>query len=218
MGRAHLERLLAAYGPHVNVYLTNIERRPALNDARATVVRYDVDQDALADYHRPRIQPLIDAGIDLLVFETIPCLSEARALASLLSEDGVAHIPTWVSFCLGSADRVASGDGLLACVDALFGVPQLAGIGVNCGRPMHTVTAIASLRPITERTLVAYPNRGGVYQGDARQWACAKNAVDTQQWANALFDAGADVVGGCCQTTPDDVRLLRQLRDQRFSR
>ena len=105
---------------------------------------------------------------------------------------------------------------LLACLDALRGVPQLSGVGVNCGTPTHTVTAIASLRAATKLTLIAYPNRGGIYQGDARQWACSTDSVDTEQWADALFEAGADVVGGCCQTTPDDVRLLRQIRDQRF--
>jgi hypothetical protein len=45
MGRAHLERLLAALETGDEIYLTNIERRPALNDSRARVVKYDVDQD-----------------------------------------------------------------------------------------------------------------------------------------------------------------------------
>ena len=176
---------------------------------------YNVSESEIAAYHRPRIAPLVDAGVDILAFETVPCLAEARAIASLLSEEDVADIPTWVSFCLGSAAHVASGDKLLSCVDALHNIPHLAGLGVNCGAPAHTIAAIASLRGVTDLALIAYPNRGGAYEGDARQWACAESVVTTENWGTDLLDAGADIVGGCCQTTPADVEVLRRLRDQR---
>ena len=48
--------------------------------------RYVLDDDALADFHRPRLRVLAHAGADLLACETLPCLREARVLANLLRE------------------------------------------------------------------------------------------------------------------------------------
>src|SRR5580704_10543986 len=57
---------------------------------------YAVDDAALAEFHRPRLRVLADAGADLLACETIPSLREAKVLARLLRE-----LPTqcaWISF------------------------------------------------------------------------------------------------------------------------
>lgn len=47
---------------------------------------YGLDETALMNFHRPRLQLLADSGADLLACETVPCLAEARALARLLQE------------------------------------------------------------------------------------------------------------------------------------
>ena len=48
--------------------------------------RYALDDAGLADFHRPRLAVLAQAGADLLACETIPCLREAQVLARLLEE------------------------------------------------------------------------------------------------------------------------------------
>ena len=59
---------------------------------------------ALADFHRPRIEALVEAGVDLLAFETIPTIREAEVLVRLL--DDVA-VPAWLSFsCRDDATTV----------------------------------------------------------------------------------------------------------------
>ena len=52
---------------------------------------YDPGPAALADFHRPRIEALVEAGADLLAFETIPTIREAEVLVRLLDE--VADLP-----------------------------------------------------------------------------------------------------------------------------
>lgn len=57
-----------------------------------------VSSDFIKDWHRPRFQALIDAGVDLLAIETIPCAMEAKALVSLLSEfPGILQLPLLIS-------------------------------------------------------------------------------------------------------------------------
>src|SRR5690606_35469724 len=57
---------------------------------------YDLDEDGLVAWHRERFEILASAGADLLACETIPSLSEARALARLLRE--TPGVRAWVSF------------------------------------------------------------------------------------------------------------------------
>jgi homocysteine S-methyltransferase len=52
--------------------------------------------DDLITWHRPRFEALIEAGADLLGFETIPAMIEARALIQLLKE--YPKMKAWVSF------------------------------------------------------------------------------------------------------------------------
>lgn len=50
----------------------------------------------MREWHRPRITALIDAGVDLLALETIPCQEEAEMLVELIKE--FPHIKAWLSF------------------------------------------------------------------------------------------------------------------------
>lgn len=47
-------------------------------------------------WHRPRVQALVEAGVDLLALETIPCQEEAEMLCDLLRE--FPHIKAWIAF------------------------------------------------------------------------------------------------------------------------
>lgn len=50
----------------------------------------------IADWHRPKIRALVEAGADILAFETIPAQSEAEALLELLKE--FPEQKAWLSF------------------------------------------------------------------------------------------------------------------------
>lgn len=50
----------------------------------------------LAEWHRPRIEALLRAGVDVLALETIPCALEAETLVELLKE--YPNIKAWLSF------------------------------------------------------------------------------------------------------------------------
>lgn len=55
-----------------------------------------VSRKEIADWHRPRIEALVEAGVDILAFETIPALSEGEALMDLLKE--FPEQKAWLSF------------------------------------------------------------------------------------------------------------------------
>ena len=47
-------------------------------------------------WHRPRIEALVQAGVDVLALETIPCQEEAEMLCDLIRE--FPHIKAWIAF------------------------------------------------------------------------------------------------------------------------
>ena len=75
-----------------------------LADGSEYVGNYGVTDKTLADFHRSRMSALIEAGADLLAFETIPSLQEARVLDTLLREFPETY--AWLSFSLKMRKRL----------------------------------------------------------------------------------------------------------------
>ena len=169
---------------------------------------YALDEAALMAFHRPRLQVLATAGADLLACETLPCLAEARALARLLAEE-FPTTPAWISFSCRDAQHNSQGERLADCAAALEDFPQVLAIGLNCTAPQHVDALIAELRAHTTKPVVVYPNSGEQYDAVHKRWlGCAHDQAFAEQaagWARG----GARLIGGCCRTSPADIRALR---------
>lgn len=161
---------------------------------------YRLSEAELMDFHRPRLAALLEAGPDLLACETIPCFTEARALTHLLAEfpDACA----WFSFSARDDAHISQGERLADCAAALDAIPQVVAIGVNCTAPRHIPALIAAARTATSKPIVVYPNSGETYDAVRRAW-CGPATIDTfAREAQRWYDAGAQLIGGCCRTTP----------------
>jgi homocysteine S-methyltransferase len=167
-----------------------------------------VDDRVLADFHRPRLEVLARAGADVLACETIPCLREARVLARLLQEFP-AH-SAWVSFSCKDGEHVSEGEHIGACVAELQDYPQIAAIGVNCSRPDYITPLLRQMRGRTDKPLVVYPNSGECYDASSKQWRGAAGAKPLGEQAREWYAEGARLIGGCCRTTPEDIRGVKQ--------
>src|SRR5258708_9079652 len=89
--------------------------------------QYAVDDVAPAEFHRPRLRVLADAGADLLACETIPSLREARVLATLLREFPDAC--GWISFSCKDGEHTSEGDPIDHVAAELQRFPQIAPVG-----------------------------------------------------------------------------------------
>jgi homocysteine S-methyltransferase len=171
---------------------------------------YGLDEAALMDFHRPRLRVLADSGADLLACETIPCLAEARALARLLQE--LPGACAWISFSCRDGGHNSQGEPWAECARALDGFDEVAAIGVNCTAPQHIAELVATARVHTRKPVIVYPNRGEQYDAVAKQWLHAPGSDPSPfaQQAMAWAHEGARLIGGCCRTTPEDIRALRE--------
>ncbi len=167
---------------------------------------YPLSEAELMNFHRPRLAALLEAGPDLLACETLPCFTEARALARLLAEfpDACA----WMSFSARDDAHISQGERLADCAAWLDTIPQVVAIGVNCTAPRHIPALIAAVRTATDKPIVVYPNSGETYDAARHAW-CGPATVDAFALeARRWFDAGARLIGGCCRTTPAHIARI----------
>jgi homocysteine S-methyltransferase len=172
---------------------------------------YPLTEDQLAAFHRPRLEALVEAGADLLACETIPCLREAAALVRLLAE--YPHIHAWISFSARDGEHLCSGEPLEEAARWLDGRAQVAAVGINCTAPRHMASLIGILRRNCRQPVVVYPNSGEAYDAGTKTWNGAGPAGDFGRWARTWQEAGAQLIGGCCRTTPEDIRAVARLRN-----
>jgi homocysteine S-methyltransferase len=131
---------------------------------------------------------------------------EAQAIASLLKEFHA--ISAWVSFTAGDEKHVSEGQLLADCVRQLEEHPQVAAVGVNCTSPEHIPSLIREVKRITQKPILVYPNSGETYDATNSDWNGVPVLDSFGEQAKEWYAAGARLIGGCCRTTPEDIRAI----------
>ncbi|XP_058224493.1 homocysteine S-methyltransferase 2 [Rhododendron vialii] len=163
----------------------------------------------LKDFHRRRVQVLADSGADLIAFETVPNKLEAQAYAQLLEEEKI-KIPAWFSFNSKDGVNVVSGDSLLECVAIAEASKKVVAVGINCTPPRFIHDLILSMKKVTSKPILIYPNSGERYDADQKEWVQNTGVRDEDfvSYVNTWCEVGASLVGGCCRTTPNTIRAI----------
>lgn len=170
---------------------------------------YGLDEDALVEFHQPRIEALLGAGPDLLACETLPSLLEARAILRVLREFPDAR--AWVSFTCRDSSSTSAGDSISECARILEAEPQVVAMGVNCVDPELVTSLVRAIASSTDKPIIVYPNSGEVWNATTRCWE--GTATRFTEYLTEWLDAGASWIGGCCRTTPEDIRVVRAMVD-----
>ncbi len=156
----------------------------------------------LRAWHRPRIAALVEAGVDLLALETVPCAVEAEALIAELDGSGVRG---WLALtCAGT--RTRAGEDAAGVFALARGVDEIVAVGVNCTDPREATGLVATAVAASGKPAVVYPNSGEVWDAVERTWT-GRSAFDPAavgQWVND----GARWIGGCCRVGPADISRL----------
>lgn len=186
-----------------------------LHDASEYSGKYcsSVSEEFLVNWHRPRVQKLLDSGVDFLALETIPCRREAVALVKLLKE--YPNSKAWLSFsCSCDGKSIADGssfqDVALFCYrEALPG--QILAIGMNCIAPRNVTPLLKGINDRCEEKfvpLVVYPNSGEKYTIE-QGWMKKEEECSLHKLIHEWLDLGVRYVGGCCRTNASDVMKIR---------
>lgn len=163
-----------------------------------------------------QIEALLTAGVDLLAIETMTDLTEAR-LAVAAARSLASALPIFATMTF---DRTPRGFFTImgtTVADACTGLAEAGAdaVGSNCGYGSEIMIEICrEFRQHSDLPLVARPNAGlPVTQEDRAVYLESPEFM--AQKAEELIAAGVAVLGGCCGTTPEHTRALREMLDTR---
>ncbi|MCP2245861.1 homocysteine S-methyltransferase [Lentzea aerocolonigenes] len=163
--------------------------------------RYGLSVKELVEFHRPRIETLVEAAPDVLAVETIPDVDEAEAVLEVVRGSGV---PVWLSYSI-RGDRTCAGQPLEEAFAVAAGVDEVIAVGVNCCPPEDVAHAV-SVASATGLPVVVYPNSGEEWDAAERAWT--GDGTGFAGLAGEWTGRGARLVGGCCRTGPDAIGVL----------
>ncbi|XP_051118685.1 homocysteine S-methyltransferase 2-like [Andrographis paniculata] len=171
-----------------------------------------VDLEFLKSFHRRRVKVLADSGPDIIAFETVPNKLEAQAFAELIEEEEDINIPAWLSFNSKDGVHVVSGDSLSECVAVAETSKKIVAVGINCTPPRFIRDLILSIKKVTNKPILIYPNSGESYDPDRKEWVQNTGVSDKSfvSYVTKWREVGASLIGGCCRTTPDTIRGIRR--------
>ena len=162
------------------------------------------------DAFREQITLGVQAGADLVLIETMTDLLEAKA--ALLAAKEVTDKPVFVSMSFEAKGRTFLGTDAAAAAVTLSALGADA-VGVNCSLGPETLLPIVDtfLRYASVPVLVQ-PNAGLPSMRDGKT-VYDVSPEDFALSVGKMLDRGVTIVGGCCGTSPEYIRLLREEAD-----
>jgi 5-methyltetrahydrofolate--homocysteine methyltransferase len=163
-------------------------------------------EEEVSDSYAEQAKALTEAGVDLLVIETQFSIEEARAALEGVLKSSL--LPVVVSFSYDKGVRTMMGVKPSQVVNT-FKSRGVAALGANCGKSLETMEQViqemAAAGP--GAPIWAKPNAGMPVAG---AFPARYDITPEQMGAAAvrLAQAGAQIVGGCCGTTPAHVAAI----------
>lgn len=179
----------------------------ALADGSEYSGNYDLSEDDLLVWHRPRWRVLARSCADLLACETIPSYPETLALRRLAVESPA--MPVWFSFSCRDGRHISDGTLLADCVAAVTEIDEVVAVGINCTAPRLVPSLIEEVRAVTTRPIVVYPNSGEQYDAVHNRWLGQSEPAEFGTYSREWRKMGAALIGGCCRTGPSHIRQIR---------
>jgi 5-methyltetrahydrofolate--homocysteine methyltransferase len=185
---------------------------PSANDPELSNVSFD----ELAEVFREQAVGLIRGGVDLLLIETSQDVLEVKAaitgIHKAFEETGV-YLPIQAQVTLDTTGRMLLGTDVNAALAILEGM-GIDVIGLNCSTgPEHMRQPIRVLGENATLPVSCIPNAGLPLNVDGQ----AVYPLEPEPFANDLYEFvtrhNISVVGGCCGTTPEHLRLLVEKLD-----
>ena len=165
----------------------------------------------LKDAYREQVRGLFDGGSDLFIVETCQDLLQTKAaLAAIfeLFEKNKVRIPVIAQVTVEVFGTMLNGTEIGAALTALEPFP-IDVIGMNCGTgPKHMTDSFRFLCENSPLPVSVLPNAGLPEVRDGAQYYDESPKSFAAQVEHFAKDFGANIVGGCCGTTPEYIKLL----------
>ncbi len=167
----------------------------------------DLDFEEAVGIFKEQVRGLLEGGVDLFTIETMIDIQETRA--ALIAVKEITDAFTSVTMTYEPHGRTLNGTDPVAALITLQSLGADA-VGCNCSTgPEEMLALIEAMKPWAKVPLVAKPNAGMPQLIDGA--TCFTMRAETfVSFATQFAEKGANLLGGCCGTTPDYIRLLKK--------
>ena len=156
---------------------------------------------------KEQMDALVEGGVDLLVLETFVSPKQAE----IATKQALTYnVPVIVEISGVSGGTVGAGLDVRVFAQELEQLGAHA-VGINCRGPHDLVEAMELLAPVIKAPIVVQPNAGNprVEQGEIALSYTVEAEV-FRDYVGKLVELGANMIGGCCGTTPAYTAKIRQ--------
>lgn len=164
-------------------------------------------QDDLSQEYVKICRTFLDEGADFFVFETFSDLEDIRAAIDLIG-DNVFIVVQFAMNQFGYSDLGLSAKKMIHQAER---TPKVDAVGFNCGvGPAHMQQIIRNLTLSGQKFLTALPNAGYPQIVQNRMIFSQQNIDYFAEKLRDIASDGADILGGCCGTTPEYIRRIAE--------
>lgn len=172
----------------------------------------DYSEDTLTEIFSEQAKALVAGGVDGIVLETMAALDEVRCAAKAVKDLECPFIISMIYDSGPSKDRTMMGTSPEEAASVAEELGAIA-VGANCGVGIEEAFGLVeALKKSTSLPLWIKPNAGLPRMENG---ACIYDAKpdDFARKVSELIQLGASLVGGCCGTSPDFIRAIRETVD-----
>src|SRR5437016_8758825 len=166
-----------------------------------------VSREEAREAFRQQVTALVEGGVDLIILETFGYLEELHQ-ALLAAREAAPGLQVVAQATIDEDGNCLDG----ASAETLAGRLTEWGadvVGCNCSvGPVAMLEAIERIRRVTDRPLSAQPNAGVPRSVEGRNiYLCSPEYMAS--YARKFVNAGVRLVGGCCGSTPEHIRVMK---------
>ena len=169
----------------------------------------DLSFEELVDVYKEQISYIEKAGADLIGVETMMSLQETRA-AVIAAKEVCPEMPIMATLSFSETGKTLYGADAASAVVVLQDL-GVDAVGLNCSAgPDKMKSVFEKMKSVAKIPLIVKPN-AGLPQIDAEGNTCYDmKADDFKGYMKEIIEAGAGVIGGCCGTSPEYIKALKE--------
>ncbi len=150
----------------------------------------------------------VEAGADLVLIETMSDGYEAKA--AVLAAKESCNLPVFATMIFDSKGKLLTGGNVESTVALLEGL-GVDALGINCGLgPVQMMDILKDILKVVSVPVIVNPN-AGLPRSEGGKTVYDIDADEFARYMAQIADMGANVVGGCCGTTPEHIKKTVEL-------
>ena len=169
------------------------------------VGKYNSTDDDIKNFHLNNINIIEETDLDIILYETIPCLREIKVLSKVLSQT---NKEIWISITCNENIEFRDGSSFKEACKIISQIEQITTLGINCFSPLLVEKALKELKKYSNKKTLVYPNSGEKYNPKDKYWS-GKNEFNNLMIKNWL-SLSPDIIGGCCRVGYNNIKKMRE--------